>query len=431
MGRLPMAAAVAALSVALTASAGAQEAGGERPTSTESGQSPLDESFGPRTHADWVIETRRKAWADTRFDVQIRSYYFDREHVDGSESEAWALGGPAGFKTGYFRERLALGATGYTSQPLYGPEDKDGSLLLKPGQEGYTVLGELYGELLFGEDTRLTVGRRGLDTPYVNRNDSRMTPNTFETIALQGLYVGGESEWRAGAGYVDRIKPRNSDDFVSMATAAGAPGGIERGVYVGGANYRNGDLSIGAVDYYSDDIINIFYAESKYSLPAGGDRRLQFALQYTDQRSVGDNRLLGTDFTAQQWGSKAEFAAGNALLTAAYTSATGDTGMQSPWSSYPGYTSVQVADFNRDGEEAWMLRAAYNFPSVKGLSAYALWVTGSDPEDPAEFARDEYDFNLQWSPVSGPLKGLMLRLRYAHSDQDELRLMVFYDPPSL
>jgi predicted porin len=174
-------------------------------------------------------------------------------------------------------------------------------------------------------------------------------------------------------------------------------------------------------------------------MPTGDDTRLQFALQYSDQRSTGETLLRGADFAAYQWGIKAEFAAGNALLTAAYTSAAGDSDMQNPWSSYPGFTSVQVLNFNRDGEDAWMLRAAYNFPSIKGLSAYALWVRGSDPQDAGQFARDEYDFNLQWSPESGPLNGLMLRLRYARMSQDnptapeeaELRVMVFYDPPSL
>ena len=128
------------------------------PSSVETGQSPLDESFGPASHADWVRETRRKAWADTKVDLQVRSYYLDRDKYDDSQSQAWALGGSVGAKTGYFRERFALGATGYTSQRLYGPEDKDGTLLLKPGQQGYTVLGEAYGEFLFNQDTRLASG---------------------------------------------------------------------------------------------------------------------------------------------------------------------------------------------------------------------------------------------------------------------------------
>ncbi len=414
--------------------------GSEQPSSTETGQSPLDESFAPRTHADWVRETRRRAWEDTRFDIQVRSYYLDRDKYDDSQSEAWALGGSVGLKTGYFRERFALGATGYTSQRLHGPEDKDGTLLLKPGQHGYTVLGELYSEFLLNQDTRLSIGRRGIDTPYLNRSDSRMTPQTFEAITLQGLYGGdeGEAEWRAGGGYFDEMKERNSDEFVSMATVAGAPGGVERGVYVAGGNYSKGGFSIGAIDYYSDDILNIFYAETKYALPLGEDLRLQFALQYSGQHSTGDHLLRGTDFDADAWGGKAELGVGGALFTAAYTSAGDDSNMQSPWGGYPGYTSVQIEDFNRAGEDAWMLRAAYNFPSVPGLSVHGLWVNGSDPEDPGQYAKDEYDFNLQWTPASGRLKGLMMRLRYAHvsqddpagSDLDDLRVMIFYEPPA-
>ena len=386
-------------------------------------------------------ETRRKAWEDTKFDAQIRSYYLGRDKYDSSESEAWALGGSVGLKTGYFRERFALGATGYTSQRLYGPEDKDGTTLLAPGQHGYTVLGELYGEFLINKETRLDIGRRGLDTPYLNRNDTRMTPNTFEAITVQGVYGGGDGqpEWRAGGGYVDEIKEQNSDEFVSMAADAGAPDGVKRGVYVAGANYKNGDFSVGAIDYYSDDIINIFYTEMKFARPLSDNLRLQFALQYSDQQSMGDNLLRGADFSSNQWGGKAELAVGSALFSAAYTSVGGDTDMQSPWSGYPGYTSVQVEDFNRDGEDAWMLRAAYKFPSVEGLSLYGLWVNGSDPDNPGQFAKDEYDLNLQWTLGSGPLKGLMMRLRYAHisqddpanSDLDDLRVMIYYDPASL
>ena len=406
------------------------------PSSTETGQSPLDESFGSVSHADWVRETRRKAWQDTRFDLQVRSYYLDRDKYDDGQSEAWALGGSVGLKTGYFRERFALGMTGYTSQRLYGPEDKDGTLLLKTGQQSYTVLGEMYGEFLLNQDTRLSVGRRGIDTPYLNRSDSRMTPQTFEAITVQGLYGGGEGEagWRAGGGYFDKVKQRNADEFVSMAAAAGAPQGIERGVYVGGGNYSKGDLSIGAIDYYSDDIINILYSEAKYAVPLRGGMRVQLALQYSDQRSVGDDLLRGADLSSRQWGGKAELGMGGALFSVAYTAASGDTGMQSPWDGYPGFTSVQIEDFNRDGERAWMLRAAYNFASVKGLGVYGLWVHGSTPQSPGQYAKDEYDFDLQWTPFSGALKGLMMRLRYAHvaqddpagSDLDDLRLMVFY-----
>jgi len=425
-------------------SAAAQQSGQSSATanadeqdSTEQGRTTLSGSFGPLTHDEWVRETRRRAIEDTNWTFQARTYYLDRDKYDDSQSAAWAIGGSAGFKTGYFRERVAFGATLYTSQKLYGPDDKDGTLLLKPGQEGYTVLGEAYGEFLVNEDVHVTVGARAFDTPYINRNDSRMTPNTFLGAAVQGLHGGkdGAAEWRWGAGYFDQIKERNSDEFISMARDAGAD--VDRGVYAGGVNYKKGQFSIGAVDYYSSNVLQIFYTEAKYGFQLGESTALRFAAQYSDDQSVGDNRLSGQDFHSHQWGAKAELAFGGALLTAGYTSASGDRDMLGPWSGYPGYTSVQVEDFNRAGEDAWLLRAGYTFPKHTGLSLYGLYVDGSDPDSPTAYSRSETDFNLQWAPPDGTLKGLMVRLRYARVDQNDplssdltdLRAMVFYDLP--
>jgi hypothetical protein len=268
-----------------------------------------------------------------------------------------------------------------------------------------------------------------------------MTPNTFLAAVVQGLHKdesdGGE--WRWGAGYFDKIKERNADDFVSMAKDAGAPDWVKRGVYTLGANYKQGNASAGAIYYHSNDIISIFYTEGKYAFPLGDSSKLTFALQYSDQDSAGDNLLRGEEFSARQWGGKAELGYKGALFTTGYTRASGGTNMQNPWSGYPGYTSVQVEDFNRNGEGAWLLRAAYAFESVKGLSLYALYVDGSDPDALTEYAKDEYNLNAQWAVAEGALKGLTLRVRYAHvtqkdpqsTDLDDLRLLIYYDPPSL
>lgn len=406
-------------------------------SSTEPGQTPLGESFETQQdRRDRIRVQRRQAFEDTKFDVQLRTYMLDRDKYDESQSYAWALGGSAGLKTGYFRDRFAFGLTGYTSQPLDAPKDKDGTLLLAPGQEGYSVLGEAYLQLRLADGVYVNAGRKLFDTPYINRNDIRMTPATFEAIAIQGVVGDAKTgEWRFGAGYFDEIKERNSDEFVSMAIDAGAD--VERGVYSAGANYQKGDWSLGAIDYYSDDIINIVYGEARYTMPLADERQFRLAAQYTSQQAVGDNLLQGNDFTAEQFGVKAEVALGPALLTVAYTGTGDGTNMQSPWSGYPGYTSVQVEDFNRAGEDAVLLRASYSFRTSPGISVYALWVNGSDPDSPTEYARDEYDFNLQWQPASGPLKGLMFRLRYAYIDQgngtdlEDYRLMVYYDPPKL
>jgi hypothetical protein len=413
-------------------------------SSTEQGQVPLTESFESRR--EWRFEKRRSALLDTEFKFNLRSAFFDRVKFDGSETQAFTIGGWVGLKTGYFFDHLAFGVTGYTSQPLSAPDDKDGTLLLKPGGQGYTVLGEAYADIRIIEGLNLYVGRKEYETPFINGDDTRMTPKTFEAIVLQGRIElekdttdpgksvvdpgkgsmdpskgvveqkTGGAVLKFGLGYFDRIKEWNADRFVSMGEDAGA--GVHRGVYTAGALFEKGNFSIGAIDYYSPDIINIGYAEAKLKLPITADWEPKLAAQFVDQRSVGDNLLQGDSFSGQQFGIKADLPFKKALLTVGYTYTNEGTNMQNPWSSYPGYTSVQVQDFNRAGEGAFLVRASYEFTKVKGLSTYALAVFGTKPDDIGQYRQNEYDFSVKWEPPEGVLKGLSLRLRYALIQQD-------------
>src|SRR5437762_2345571 len=279
-------------------------------TSVEQGQTPLVDSFDFR---EWRLEARRKALEDTKFEFNLRSFYFDRSDFTGAEKQAWAIGGWLGVKTGYFFDHVAFGATVYTSNPIYAPDDRDGTLLLAPGQNGYTVLGEFYAELRIVKDVGITVGAKGYDTPFINRNDTRMTPNTFEAVVLQGRTKLGTSSSDAavtadrmglskdakeiavptptpaedvpfikyGLGYFYAIKERNDSEFVSMAQDAGAD--VQHGVWSTGALYQNGKFNIGAIEYYCDDVINIAYAESNLELPLADDWKLRFAGRYVDQ----------------------------------------------------------------------------------------------------------------------------------------------------
>src|SRR5207237_8302904 len=94
-----------------------------------------------------------------------------------------------------------------------------------------------------------------------------------------------------GLGYFYKIKERNENQFVSMGEDAGA--NADRGVWAAGAQYEKGKFSIGAIEYYCPDVINIAYAQTGYQIPLGADLRLKLAAQYTDGGSVGDNLLQG------------------------------------------------------------------------------------------------------------------------------------------
>src|SRR5437667_6106160 len=273
-------------------------------TSTEQGATTLDESFEFR---QWQLEKRRQALKETKFEFNLRTFYFDRSDFSGAEKQAWAIGGWLGVKTGYFLDHIAFGATVYTSNPIYAPDDRDGTLLLAPGQNGYTILGEFYAELRIVKDVGITVGAKGYDTPFINRNDVRMTPNTFEAIVLQGrtklstsssddastptdggigLSKDGKevavpapaptqdvASIKYGLGYFYAIKERNDSEFVSMAQDAGAD--VQHGVWSAGALYEKGKFNIGAIEYYCEDVINIAYAESKLEVPLADDWKLK------------------------------------------------------------------------------------------------------------------------------------------------------------
>jgi hypothetical protein len=409
-------------------------------TSVEQGKPNLDQSFDWR---QWQLEERRQAIKDTTFLVNLRMFYFDRSDFTGAEKQAVAFGGWAGVRTGYFLDHVAFGATVYTTNPVYAPDDRDGTSLLEEGQNGFTVLGEFYADIRIMKGMGVTVGARGYDTPFISRNDNRMLPNTFEAAVLQGRYEFGDSSSAAdapsdgiglskdeksvavpsptpaaevaaikyGLGYFYKIKERNENEFVSMGEDAGA--NADRGVWAGGAQYEKGKFSIGAIEYYCPDVINIAYAQTGYQIPLSDDLGLKVAAQYTDEGSVGENRLDGHSFSGHQIGLKLELPVQKALFTAGFTHAWGNANLRNPWSGYPGYTSVQVQDFNRAGESAFLLRAGYDFPWVEGLSGYALAVFGTDPDSSTQFRQNEFDANLQWAPTKGLLKGLSLRLRYA------------------
>ena len=107
--------------------------------------------------------------------------------------------------------------------------------------------------------------------------------------------------------------------------------------------------------------------------------------------------------------------------------------MRNPWGAYPGYTAVQIENFYRAGENATLLRVAYNFPRRTSLSLYGLWVHGSTPDVP----NNTHKANTT-SMCNGTRRGdlqktataraLRARLAGGPSDQheNELRLLVYY-----
>ncbi len=368
----------------------------------------------------------------TDFRVHFRSYYFNRTKPDDTVNEAWAGGGWVSYTSGWLLDTFQMSATLYGSAPLYTPPDRDGTLLLRPGQNGYYVPGEAWGALRY-EDYALLKGYRQLvDQTYINPQDNRMTPNTF-----QGVTLGGKVAWvQYLTGFLWKIKPRNSDEFISMSQQAGAPEGEDDGVGLFGVRLTPLEgLRVDVSNQYGVNTFNTFYAEADYLRPLSEAWKLRLGVQFTDQRAVGDAFLPKADgkayWATQQGGARLQVIYRDLTLTTAFSITSAGNTIQTPWGSFPGYLSMIDQDFDQANQKAVLVGAAYDFKAlVKGLSANTNLVWGWDANNPSTGKRapnqSEYDVTVDYRPAFKQpffLNGLWFRARAAILDQQDAKTL--------
>lgn len=377
-------------------------------------------------------------WKNTNLILNFRTYYFYKDNVDSSKNEAWALGGWLDYKSGWWRNRLQIGAVGYTSQKLHGPDNRDGTLLLKPGQHSFSVLGESYLEGRIVDGLNLRFYRQTFNLPYVNKQDNRMVPNTFEAYSLLGTSLLNTDFIVA---HVTRMKTRNSSTFEYMSEVAGFTD-TNKGVTMGGAIYRfSQGNNIGAISIYSWDLWNTVYAEANTTWEPTAKTDVRLSLQHTDQRSVGDE--LDGDFNTNVFGSKVAVSHQGAILTFAFSTTASNSGIRSPYGSYPGYLSLIVKDFNRADEDAWLVGFSYNFSflGLDELSFFSNYAKSTTPDSGKNASPDqeEIDLTLDYYFKKNFLKGFWLRIRGAYVGQEgsgavdvkDFRVILNYELPIL
>jgi hypothetical protein len=379
------------------------------------------------------LNQERQTWTpffrDADLTLHLRTYYFNRTKPDDSVNEALAFGGWIGVKSGWLFDTFAMGATLYGSAPLYAPDDRDGTLLLKPGQEGYYVPGEAWGALRYKDYALLTGYRQLVDQAYINPQDNRMTPNTFE-----GVTLGGKFDWvRYLVGYLWKIKPRNSDEFISMAEQAGAANSNDGAGLAGVTLTPLKGLKFNLANQYGVNTFNTIYGDVDYLFPVMNDAiKLRLGAQLTDQRAVGDGLVPVSSryWVTQQGGARVQLIYKDLTLTTAFSITGAGNTIQNPWGSFPGYLSMIDQDFDRANEKAWLIGAAYDFSKLltEGLSANYNFAWGTDAINPTTRQKapnqGEYDFTVDYRPpwiTPTPLRGLWFRARAAILDQQDAK----------
>jgi hypothetical protein len=399
------------------------------PATAQKAATPLEQSFPAKPAAPEIPEriTHRVRDAlrdalpfvrDTALTFKPRTYYFYQEQPDGTLKEAWALGGSLEYRSGWVADRLRIGAEVYTSQPLYAPSDRDGTLLLAPGQAGYTVLGQAYGELRVAESHLLTAGAREYNTPYVNRQFNRMTPNTFEGLSLRGKFYGPavHRQFDYLLGHLSEVKQRNSSSFVPMSSVLN-PTGPSEGTYLAQVMFTAVDTSVGLSNYYTADNLNIFYAETVWDAKLPDPYGLKLSAQYTNERAVGNSLASRGARLSGNLGARASLSYRQSVLTLALSKTSAAGSVLSPWGSNPSFTTGAIKNTNRAGEQSALAHYSYSFSgaALAGLSLSALYAYSWDAIVPAtgEKQRNEHelDLSVDYRVPTGALKGLWFRLQ--------------------
>ena len=387
---------------------------------------PLEILFQPVKEA--IVKIPPPFIGDTDLKIHFRSYYFNRNQPNDTQNEAYAVGGWIAYRSGWLFDTFQMGATLYGSAPLYTPPDKDGTLLLAPGQNGYYVPGEAWGALKYQDYALLKGYRQLVDQTYINSQDNRMTPNTF-----QGVTLAGKVGWlQYLTGFLWQIKPRNSDDFISMAAQAGATNSNDGAGLFGVHLTPLEGLQIDLSNQYGVNTFNTVYAEGQYLLPLNEDWKLRFGAQFTDQRAVGDALLPpgnGKYWVTQVGGTRLDVIWRDLTLTSAFSITGSGNNIQTPWGSYIGYLTMIELNLNQAQQKAVLVGAAFDFSKVltRGLYANANLAWGWDAINPSTRQKapnqSEYDVTVDYRP---PFKGFVIqgmwfRFRSAVVDQQDAK----------
>lgn len=414
---------VPALAAALCAAS--PPAAAQLPSGPDSEQAAPDADAGlPDTSLRG--ELKRFLYDETRATVRFRSYFFDRIGPRPPTSVALAGGGWVGLETGWLYDTLQLGAVGYTTQPLWAPnnayETSNGTRLLKPNGYGFFTLGQAYASARWMGQT-FTGYRQLIDEFEVNPRDNRMIPQTFEAYALRGRLAS----INYFAGYVAAIKTRDDSAFINMAERAGAPN-VNAGMGLVSLRYGNPtDFAFRTSSYYVPDILWSSYTDAVKVIPLADDLSVRLFGQFMVQGSNGRDLLTGKPFGTFVGGARVDTNWGPFTLYGTFMQVGSAAEYRSPYGIFIGVNKQQIRDFDRAGERSFQIGARYDFGTIGLPGTFFLAnvtyggnavnaTTGAILPDIYEYDL-ELNFRAERLSVPDWLKPLQIRARLGFFDQ--------------
>ena len=295
---------------------------------------------------------------------QVRAGYIHFSEEGTTNTTAYALAGHVHFSTQRWNG-LMLGAEAYTVLNL-GNQQNNSDLnndFFDVNGKSFILLSQVYLDGKWG-NTEIKLGRQSLDTPHADSDDLRMIPNYFEVYRITNTDV---DDMTLSAGFIHKMagweNGVDSSEFVQVGEVLGADQKMD-GIYYAAATYEGiKDLSLSLWYYNYNDIANVIYAETGYSLQLSKSISLILGLQFDGSQETGA-ALLGKQ-DAQTYGISLEsdFTEIGVTVLAAYNHDNGDTGaMGLSLGGGPFFTSMedQTLDVIETAGSAWIIGAGYD-----------------------------------------------------------------------
>lgn len=372
------------------------------------------------------------------FDINVRSFYFNREREDLPSSIALTQALMLRYDSPYFGDVIGFNASGFANLKLAAENGEGETDLLqdKPdgNQDSYAKLAEIFVKFKLPYASNLDIGRMELRTPLLNDPDFRATPTTSQA-SIFSIQKGG---LRAYAAVSDKGVAYTETEFSNYTDA----NGDQFNIYVLGADFvRDANLNLSAAVGQADNVMNQVYLKAGYSWGFGDEQKLTFeAYQYLG-RANGEGALagIGPDYSSSLSNIVAHWARKNTKWTISLQTVNGDD-YQTSWdggvhdnTSFYSWQSVQRLNFDQGGEDSWQLRYDYTFKDVlPGFRVMARYISGDNIErvDGSSGSEWERDIDIAYRPPK--LENLALIWRYAvvrsseTFDSDEHRLILNY-----
>lgn len=368
-------------------------------------------------------ETLADFWRDSTFSGDLRTYYFTRNY--GNESAppnqtAFAMGGMLQYLSPSFFDGFRVGAAYYLSSPLgLGSDERERVDTTLPGDKAVSVLGQAY---LQYQNTwaLLRAGNILIQTPWLNEDDTRMVPATYQGII--GIFNPFKTkDFSVTALRTFKFKGRTANSFDDLNLynfALSKFTATNKGALAVGGRYNPDNLNAQVWFYQFYDIARLFYVDVTRTFKTDYGFDPIIGGQYVRERGDGDNLLApigGGAANADAYGLLAGVKVGNASFTLGYnwmpirTGAYGQGNLISPYTgSDPLYTSSMIISiFNEGPGSAIKAKVTYQALEKKLLLAasFAKYYT-----QPVIADTTETDFDVKYI-LSGICKGLSIRDR--------------------